>query len=59
MEDIEWRVRLSNGAYRSQLITLFVDIASQYDLCVVEEEEDSAINLKTNKSYEFHTFWLG
>ena len=46
VKNIEWWVRTSDGAYLSQLITLFVDVASQRHLCVVQEEQDSTTNLK-------------
>jgi hypothetical protein len=46
VEDIEWWVRTSDGAYLRQLVTLFVDVTSQQHLCVVQEEQNNATNLK-------------
>jgi hypothetical protein len=46
VENIEWWVRTSDGAYRSQPVTLLVDVTSQYHLCVVQEDQDNATNLK-------------
>ena len=46
VENIEWWVRTSDGAYLSQPVTLFVDVTSQHHLCIVEEEQDNATNLK-------------
>ena len=53
MENIEWWVRTSDGAYLSQPVTLFVDVTSQHHLCVVHEGQDNATNLyKKNESYQ-------
>jgi hypothetical protein len=49
VENIEWWVRTRDGAYFSQLVTLFVDVTSQHHLCVVQEEEDNATNLFKKK----------
>jgi hypothetical protein len=46
VENIERWVRTSDGANLSQPVTLFVDVTSQYHLCVVQEEQDNATNLK-------------
>jgi hypothetical protein len=56
VENIEWGVRLSDGAYLSQVDTTLVNVASQHHLRVVQEEEDNTTNLELDRSYELHTF---
>ena len=60
VENIEWWVRASDGADLSQPVTLFVDVTSQHHLCVVQEEQDNATNLKMKMKMktinQFHTF---
>jgi hypothetical protein len=48
VKNIEWWVRTSDRAYLSQLVTLFVDITPQHHLCIVQEDQYNATNLRRN-----------